>query len=81
MNPPSSSQSPYTKDVSANTAVSHREFLVCSYENNAAKEEKQNPSQLVMRIVLDPNNKGIASSYNMLSRYFHVFKRNSFNKQ
>lgn len=38
----------------ASTAAVHRGVLVCSYENNAAKEKnKKNLSQFVIRIVLN----------------------------
>ena len=57
MNPLSSSNSPYKKDTSANTPTGHHECLVCSYENNAAKEK--NLSQFVIRIVLLTLYKGV----------------------
>lgn len=62
---------PVQKDTLANTATAHHEFLVCSYENNAAKEKKKNLSQFVIRIVLlTLDNKGVVSSYDCKSDIF-----------
>lgn len=71
MNPPSSSNSLYNKDVLANTATAHHEFLVCSYENVAKENTRKNSSQFVIRIVLNTYNKGIViSSYDCKSDIF-----------